>query len=165
MRSLTVLILAFLGSLAAHAQAPTWRELMHDPNARFFDVQRSFYEEWAKNPQMPGWKQFKRWEWERQGRIDSAGHYDPSWISTQYANYRNLKPVRFRSARLASPVWRSLGPDRVPVNSYDRGVGRIDCMAFHPTDSLTFYVGSPHGGVWKTTDDGKSWKPLSDNWV
>ena len=35
-------------------------------------------------------------------------------------------------------------------------------MAFHPVDSTTFYAGAPAGGVWKSTDNGDNWTPLSD---
>jgi photosystem II stability/assembly factor-like uncharacterized protein len=35
-------------------------------------------------------------------------------------------------------------------------------MAFHPTDPQTFFVGVAQGGVWKTTNAGISWTPLTD---
>ena len=31
-----------------------------------------------------------------------------------------------------------------------------------PKTRRTIYVGSAQGGIWKTTDGGKHWKPLSD---
>ena len=42
------------------------------------------------------------------------------------------------------------------------GNGRIDCIEFHPTDPLIFYVGSPTGGLWKTVDGGNTWTVLTD---
>ena len=42
------------------------------------------------------------------------------------------------------------------------GLGRTTSIAFHPTDTLTFYVAAPIGGVWKTTDGGKNYIPLGD---
>ncbi len=50
--------------------------------------------------------------------------------------------------------WQSIGP-----NSID---GRITCVATHPTDSNTFYVGAASGGLWKTTDHGSNWTCVTD---
>src|SRR6267143_1882596 len=41
--------------------------------------------------------------------------------------------------------------------------GRTNSIAFHPTDSSTFYVGAAGGGVWKTTDGGLHFQPMTDN--
>src|SRR6185312_8756253 len=41
-------------------------------------------------------------------------------------------------------------------------VGRINVVSFHPTDKNTFWIGSPGGGAWKTTDNGTTWKCMTD---
>ena len=43
------------------------------------------------------------------------------------------------------------------------GLGRTSCLAFHPTDPNTFYVGAANGGVWKTTDGGFNYTPIGDD--
>src|SRR5262249_11302551 len=40
--------------------------------------------------------------------------------------------------------------------------GRIAALAAHPTDPDTLYVAAASGGVWKTTNAGKNWTPLTD---
>ncbi len=40
--------------------------------------------------------------------------------------------------------------------------GRVGAVAGHPTERLTFYMGSTGGGVWKTTDAGRYWENVSD---
>lgn len=62
------------------------------------------------------------------------------------------------AARLwaVEPQWVSLGP-------HD-GNGPIGSIAPHPTVVGTLYIGTPGGGVWKTTDAGGSWVPLTDSW-
>ncbi|MDE3113285.1 MAG: glycosyl hydrolase [Chloroflexota bacterium] len=42
--------------------------------------------------------------------------------------------------------------------------GRVGAVAGHPTDRLTFYMGSTGGGVWKTTDAGRFWENVSDKY-
>ena len=41
--------------------------------------------------------------------------------------------------------------------------GRTNSIAFHPSDPNTFYIGAAGGGVWKTTDGGLNFQPMTDN--
>src|SRR2546426_1244450 len=41
--------------------------------------------------------------------------------------------------------------------------GRTNSIAFHPSDQSTFYIGTAGGGVWKTTDGGLHFQPMTDN--
>jgi photosystem II stability/assembly factor-like uncharacterized protein len=40
--------------------------------------------------------------------------------------------------------------------------GRVTAVAGHRAEPSTFYMGATGGGVWKTTDYGQSWYPISD---
>ncbi len=50
--------------------------------------------------------------------------------------------------------WRLLGPHRG---------GRVSAVAGIPGDPSTYYMGTPGGGVWKTTDSGEVWEPIFDS--
>ena len=50
--------------------------------------------------------------------------------------------------------WRLIGPFRA---------GRISAVTGVPGSGTTFYVGTPAGGVWKTTDAGQVWTPIFDS--
>ena len=41
--------------------------------------------------------------------------------------------------------------------------GRIRAIAIHPTNPSIVYAGSASGGVWRTTNGGATWTPLTDN--
>ena len=41
--------------------------------------------------------------------------------------------------------------------------GRVSDFAFHPDKSHEFYVSMASGGVWKTVNNGITWKPVFDN--
>lgn len=54
----------------------------------------------------------------------------------------------------ASLKWRSIGPYRG-----GRTVGGVGV----PSEPNVFYIGANNGGVWKTTDYGRTWNPIFDD--
>ncbi|HKW01550.1 MAG TPA: hypothetical protein VJN96_17115 [Vicinamibacterales bacterium] len=58
------------------------------------------------------------------------------------------------SAFFSALRWRLIGPFRA---------GRVSCVAGVPGDPTTYYIGTPDGGLWKTTDGGVVWKPIFDD--
>ena len=57
----------------------------------------------------------------------------------------------------------AIGP--APINtgfSYGNASGRIAALAVDPTDNNVIYVAAAGGGVWKTSNGGTSWAPLTD---
>ena len=50
--------------------------------------------------------------------------------------------------------WRLVGPHRA---------GRVTCVAGIPGKPAIYYFGTPGGGVWKTTNGGRVWKPIFDD--
>lgn len=67
------------------------------------------------------------------------------------------------SAFASSQSWTALGPAPINVSGSLAYTGRINSIALHPTDPQTLYVGTATGGVWKTTNGGTSWAPLTDS--
>ena len=51
--------------------------------------------------------------------------------------------------------YRTVGPSRG---------GRVTAVAGHRDKPSTFYMGASGGGVWKTTDYGQTWHPISDGY-
>ncbi len=70
-------------------------------------------------------------------------------------------------------AWVPLGPACIPngqlgYDSTGRGpvAGRVTCLALSPADpDNTIYIGTANGGVWRSTDVGKTWTPLMDDKV
>jgi photosystem II stability/assembly factor-like uncharacterized protein len=60
--------------------------------------------------------------------------------------------------------WVDIGPAPITAGGGLDASGRISAVAVDPADPSgnTVYVGAASGGVWKTTNGGTSWQPLSD---
>jgi photosystem II stability/assembly factor-like uncharacterized protein len=56
--------------------------------------------------------------------------------------------------------WVSIGPTRITLGL--GAVGRVTSISIHPTSPSTMYVGARGSGVWKTTDGGSTWQPITD---
>ena len=60
---------------------------------------------------------------------------------------------RYDSQFFSGLRWRNIGPNRG---------GRSIGVAGSPTRPLEYYFGATGGGLWKTTDGGTTWRPVTD---
>jgi hypothetical protein len=103
-----------------------------------------------------GYKPFKRWEYhwsqylQEDGTIAPAKHLWKAWEQKQQMT---------KSAKVVSN-WTTKGPFSQSRNS---GQGRVNTVVVDPNNANTIYVGAPAGGLWKSTDAGVNWTPLTDD--
>lgn len=147
-----------------YAVNPRWIEMMDAPDANFFEIQKAFYTYWQGRAthRGDGYKPFRRWENYWQNRVNPDGSFPPSGqIYREYNRFAAAQPegTGFKSG---NANWVELGPKtRVEVGGYV-GIGRLNAIACHPTDTSIVYAGAPSGGLWKSTDGGKNWVVLTD---
>lgn len=110
-----------------------------------------------------GYKQYMRWREQMEIMISPSGEIRNFSALNYKETVHLLKYARMN--RSTHGTWEDLGPTDYYVSDAHSGggVGRINCMAFHPTDPNTFWIGAPIGGLWKTTDDGATWTPMTDH--
>jgi photosystem II stability/assembly factor-like uncharacterized protein len=159
-KSKTLLSLAFMLSTAL-TQAQPWMASVKSAQSTFKELQTAFNEYWKNKPieRGQGYKAFKRWEWFWQSRLLPDGSFpSPSINFDELNKYKKTHPAK---AKIKAANWEFKGPT-TSVGGYF-GLGRINTMAFHPTDINTFWVGTPSGGLWKTTDGGSTWSSNTDN--
>ncbi len=82
-------------------------------------------------------------------RVRFATAFGLILLSTTVSLAQQMNPGLFSGLR-----WRLIGPFRS---------GRVSAVEGVPGDPNTFYIGTPGGGVWKTTDAGRVWKPIFDD--
>ncbi|MGN6568427.1 MAG: VPS10 domain-containing protein [Flavipsychrobacter sp.] len=106
--------------------------------------------------------QFNRWVWYWKQHLDVNGYLvSPEKTWEEWEKYHKQSTIsKFEKTTGTSAAWTFQGPD-TSQGGYS-GIGRINVVSFHPTDSNTFWVGSPGGGAWKTTNNGHSWTCMTD---
>ncbi len=113
-----------------------------------------------------GYKPFKRWQynWSRNLNADGTIKSKESLLNA----WRQKKELnQSTEARADLSNWTPLGPytnsnTYNATNAKQTGQGRVNAIAVDPSDSNTYYVGTPAGGLWKSTNAGLDWSPLTD---
>ena len=112
-------------------------------------------------------KHWKRWEWYMEGRLGENGDFVDINDRIHKEILAKEKSRMTGGTRAVEGDWKNIGITDSPnipslPGSGGGGLGRIDRIAFHPTNANIFYVATPAGGVWKTTDGGTTWQAKSD---
>ena len=117
-----------------------------------------------KHPSDPKYKHWKRWEWYHKDRLDSKGNIQENQLGIIKIN-NEIKNIEKEESRSTNSDWTFVGPDgHIPstTSTHYIGLGRVDRIAFHPTDPNIIFIGTPAGGLWKTTNGGTTWNPVDE---
>lgn len=131
------------------------------------DVLTNNFNEYWKNKDYKkkgsGYKPYKRWEYHWKNITNPQGFLiTPQEMWAAYTDKKNRKTF---STNVVPPSnWEPLGPfTHTNTGSWSSGQGRVNVVYVDPTNANTVYIGSPAGGIWKSTTAGENWIPLSDN--
>ena len=132
----------------------------------FQEIVNSFDQYWKKrdhNIKGCGFKPFKRWENYWQNLVKEDGTL---LTSQELWNVWAQKNTQKSTSILALPPsnWMPIGPfTHTNTGSWSSGQGRVNVVYVDPNNTNTIYVGSPAGGIWKSTNSGANWTGLTDN--
>jgi len=139
-----------------------------DPDTRNFREIQAEAEEYFRNRDKgrgTGYKQWKRWEYLMKDRLKEDG----TITNFDAHNYRVSERYFSRlddDQRTFGGFWFPLAPTDgylLGNSGYNPGIGRVNVIAFHPTNQSIIYAGTPSGGLWRTNNEGTSWFPLTES--
>lgn len=107
----------------------------------------------------PNLKHWMRWGHYMSSRTDAEGRIVDVDKHIRRA-YEQYDPEQ----RISTGNWIARGPTAISGtfgSAY--GIGRVDRVAFHPTDANIVYIGTPSGGLFRTTNGGTTWQAMTDN--
>ncbi len=166
---LIVLILSHTGS----AWAQSYQQMIANGSYSVFEIQKKAEEHFEKvgTGKGTGYKQFKRWEYNALREMNENGYLaDPYTYYEEHQRfqrqYRQKMRKRGRIAQGGNKTgnWTELGPTyKNGTSGWNPGVGRITSIAVDENNYNHIIIGANTGGVFKTTDKGKTWTPLSDD--
>ena len=161
-------IIFFVSIISTSLLAQEYADMWRDANSRdFYAIQRKFKEYFQNRDKGrgSGYKQFKRWEMFTEPRVYPSGrlfNYS-AYLWEEMEKFKQSEMYTSSVRRSTNGYWTDMGPHSYTDGlGWNGGQGRINCIAFHPTNSNIFYVGAPAGGLWKTTDGGSTWTCLTD---
>lgn len=164
--------LCMLFPLLSGAQNYEWRTAPLEEGSNYFEIVSKLNKELrphrAKTTRKhkKQIKQYERWAdfWRDRvlpnGQFVSPAHTYREW---QKEKERDLN-LREQNSTLESN-WTLVGPTTPPQSTvtYYPGMGRVNSIAIQNSNTNIMYVGTPAGGIWKTTNGGTTWTAKGDN--
>ncbi len=176
---------------AMKSQAQTsktdWAGLMQDPNANVY-LAKQMFDKYYQNSDVL--KELTGLAEEEEGDFKLESELEPYMIFNRWFEFMapRVYPTgeRFPSAKVyyeyqrylkshpqskATANWTFVGPTHpggyTQNGSYQSpgGSGRVNAITVDPTNPNIIWVGTPAGGLWKSTDGGQSWTLISDQFA
>ncbi len=147
--------------------AQDWRKAHLQEQANYFSIVKQQREQYApikrskKRADKKKLKQFERWAYYWNRRIHEDGSFpDPTHTYSEWQRYQQSSSI----SKTNAVNWSLIGPKVIPDSDADfyAGMGRINVVSFAPDNVNEIWIGSPGGGIWRSTDGGESWEVKGD---
>ncbi|MCD4734966.1 MAG: hypothetical protein K8R53_02890, partial [Bacteroidales bacterium] len=168
------IVLLFVNEAYAQKQIPGfdpytadyWLHRMNDRTENYYQLVEEFenFFEGKTPSKNSGYKLFRRWMILAENYIDENGNF-------LHANHLSQEYKKFNEQYAGEAIvgtWTSVGPVIFPQQTFPGqcpALGRISAIEFHPTDPNTIFVGTPNGGLWKSTNGGITWSNLNTDTI
>ncbi len=157
-------VILFATTVASNAQE--FKEMITSGNytvAQISENAEAYFEIRGKG-KGTGYKQFKRWQYMARRKMNEQGFLTPT---EDLLKEFQLVKANFQESRMsAASNWEEMGPTTWNATSgWNPGVGRVTSFDVDPSDQDHIVIGSPSGGVWRTTTGGSTWTVLTDDFI
>ncbi len=144
--------------------AQEWVDLKERYDVPFTEVKAAFDAHWGDAPyeRGKGYKQYKRWEDFMEPRTYPHGERISGRVLLEALKQ---KAQVAQSSSKSDNTWESVGPTEWQSSAWNPGLGRVNAVAVDPQDENRVFVGTPAGGIWRSTDGGLTWEPLGDDFT
>lgn len=102
------------------------------------------------------WRHYQRWKNAMRDKVMPDSSYVDKTIVTQ-----NIQASANKVKARSIAGWTSINQTKC-TGAYN-GMGQCSSIATHPTNDKIAYFGSQAGGLWRTSDGGATYTPLTDN--
>jgi photosystem II stability/assembly factor-like uncharacterized protein len=104
---------------------------------------------------------FKRERWFYEQRMYPYNFIPEDAYGKAYEQ-RNEKRKIYGFANTSAMPWVNIGPTPGFYPGYSNISGRMTSVRYDPVNANTIYVGGAFGGIWKSTDGGNNFFPITD---
>ena len=159
-----LIILALVFCNKIHSQK--YKDMMNDHSVNFYDVIKeaeAYFKTVDIHAKKSGYKKFRRWYSNNEYKYYPSGNrlsVDHALPEKAYQKYIENNKKSLAKTTNTNGNWREFGPlsiDKIS-NHYAPGAGRIEDFKVNPNNTNHIYICSRSGGLWKTTDEGKTWQ-------
>lgn len=163
------LLCSFLGFSQYNPAAPWMKNITtsRTSEATIDEQVAAFEAYWSthdRNVRGSGFKPFMRWEYHWRNYENEQGYVmssDEFWNAWREKN--QSKTAKNTTMSLPASNWQPIGPfSHTNTGSWSSGQGRVNIVHVDPNNANVIYLGSPAGGIWKSTNNGTNWTPLTD---
>jgi photosystem II stability/assembly factor-like uncharacterized protein/subtilisin-like proprotein convertase family protein len=175
-RNLTLLAFLSLSGALFAQDNKGWKQFLYRENANFYEICAEVDRYFAQSPATVSkpdpdaefnWEdegseqnQYGAWKWFWSSRINANGTFPDIRSAGRLRNDApGAPPVELRG-NAQNCGWQLISQNTC-TGGYN-GMGRTSSIAFHPTNPNIYYVAGQNGGVWKTTDGGDTYAPVSE---
>ncbi|NNE14831.1 MAG: hypothetical protein HKN51_07625 [Saprospiraceae bacterium] len=161
-----LLISTFLFFIPSQIDAQIYIELAQNKDLTFDEIveQTELYFADRDKGRGSGYKQFKRWEYFTRRSLDSDGKIIDNFEALQ--RYNKFVKKNTSSEKTIGQTWLEMGPESATnTSTWSSHIGRVSALGVDPNDADHLVIGSPGGGIWKTTNQGTTWTPIFDDGV
>ncbi|CAH8293653.1 putative secreted protein (Por secretion system target) [Mariniflexile fucanivorans] len=182
----TITLLFFTLSVLGYSQIVDYRNAPSTPNSNYYDIVNKAKQKTASKKvtgkatrtDIKAEKQFERWAYFWKDRVNADGSFPKALQGWENAGLleNNTETTKKQNTQSKTNVlnWSNIGPQTNPnPNGYAAPpqLGRVNTFwrfAVTPNSSSTgdiLIVGTPTGGIWKSTDNGANWSPKFDTFA
>jgi len=164
MNNLYIIILFCFFNSSSFSQIWEDELLKTNPNATIQEKSIAFEEYRAIHSYTKG-NGFKPYAREMDFILERSSETGKFKADALFKEWKRIQDRNSYSKTSTQSNWISKGPINTPIilsNGKKRGNGRVNCIAFDPVNPDIIWIGSPAGGLWKSTDGGSNWTTNTD---